>query len=106
MENRRKCSKISTKWKQLTSTALRTTAHFAGPEVRTTYLGIKGAHIGSEEVRSDQKRVDVSVAKKSFLLGDLRRWRDISLELGAESPELRDFGFLAEFPKLFCREWV
>ena len=66
MENRRKCSSMATKWKQLTSIGLRTTAHFAGPEVRTTNLGIKGAHIGSGEVRSDQKRVDVSVAKKSF----------------------------------------
>ncbi len=74
MENRRKCSKILEKWKQVTSIALRTTAHCAGPEVRTTYLGIKGAHMGSEVVRSDQKRVDVSVAKKSFLPSDLRRF--------------------------------
>jgi hypothetical protein len=80
MENRRKCSKISTKWKQLTSIALRTTAHCAGPEVRTTYLGIKGAHIETGKVRSGQKRVDVSVAKKSFLQEDLRRFGDLRLQ--------------------------
>jgi len=80
MENRRKCSKILTKWKQLTSIALRTTAHCAGPEVRTTNLGIKGAHIGSKDVRSGQKRVDVSVAKKSFFEVDLRRRRDLRLQ--------------------------
>jgi hypothetical protein len=72
MKNRRKCSKIWRKWKQLTSIALRTTAHCAGPEVRTTNLGIKGAHIASKVVRSGQKRVDVSVAKKSFVKEDLR----------------------------------
>jgi hypothetical protein len=91
MENRHKCSKILTKRKQLTSIALRTSAHFKGPEVRTTNLGIRGAHIGSEEVRSDQKRVGVSVAKKSFFEVDLRRRGDVSLELGARSLETSDF---------------
>ena len=74
MENRRKCSKISEKWKQLTSIALRTSAHCAGLVVRMTNFGIKGAHIGTKDVRSGQKRVDLSVAKKSFLLEDLRRF--------------------------------
>ena len=87
MKNRRKCSKIWKKWKQLTSIGLRTTAHCAGPEVRMTNLGIKGAHIGSEEVRSGQKRVDVSVAKKSFLLDDLRRRRDLRLQTSDFSGE-------------------
>ena len=92
MENRRKCSKIWRKWKQLTSIAVRTTAHCAGPEVRTTYLGIKGAHIGSEEVRSGQKRVDVSVAKKSFLPEDLRRQRAGRRELRAGRLSMSGFG--------------
>jgi hypothetical protein len=80
MENRRKCSKNWKKWKQLTSIALRTTAHCAGLEVRTTYLGIKGAHIETGKVRSGQKPVDVSVAKKRFFEGDLRRRKDLRLQ--------------------------
>ncbi|MBL9085073.1 MAG: exo-alpha-sialidase, partial [Planctomycetales bacterium] len=62
-----------------------------GPEVRTTNLGIKGAHIGIGNVRSGQKRVDVSHESARVLKNSYVKFRSPNFA-GLESPPIAGCG--------------
>lgn len=60
------------KFSRLRSNRLRATAHMVGRLVRVGYLAIKGAHYGTETVRSGQKSLDVSHRSSQKICTDLR----------------------------------